>query len=373
MMLQPLCDDYKQQQTPPQCRESAVLLLAADCVKRLSLPAVSQAASALPPNAASSSLPLSSSAVQPMAVYVPRLIDSLFLPTLPMITANFTDYVEHRTALYSLLQELTSHQLPALLQLPAATFHTYVDVVKWGMKHIDRLVQEQGCDCMLTLLSAMPQTQQAQHFYTAYYTSIVSDTLGLLTDTLHKHCLSKHCRLLQLAFHLLQQQQITVPLWQQQDVPPPSSPHHADFANNASYVRAFVTRLLQAAFPHIAPSLVAAFVSGLMALHSREQEQAFKQHVRDFLINIRQFSTDQTLAAAAAAAGASSGSAGSLSSAAASGPASSAADVDDLFTDEREAALQAEQRREQQRLEAVPGLIYIPTPSFTQLQQQTMP
>ena len=357
-LMEPLCDDYKR--TTGEARETEVLTLAAALIKRLSSPSAQASAA---PNTA------------PLASYIPRLMQSLFLPTLPMITNNFTDYVEHRTALYTLLLEVCTHQFSALLQSSSPQqFQFVIDSVLWAMKHLDRGVQEQGADILLQILQHIAHSQHQQHFYTTYFIRTVSEVLGLLTDTLHKAAITKHAQILQRLFHLVEAGSITLPLWD--SVPPGSSPD--DFANNQSYVRSFVIRLLCAAFPHLSRQQVAAFTGGLFTLHHSEQQQEFKSHVRDFLITIKEWkahdskdghtgqAAQQQQQAAQAAAQQAAGQPG-----AAAGAAGRAGDDnEELFTDEREAAAEAERRKEQERLAAVPGLIYNPAHSVVQQQQQ---
>ena len=350
-LMEPLCDDYKR--TTGEARETEVLTLAAALIKRLSSPSAQASAA---PN------------TPPLASYIPRFMQSLFLPTLPMITANFTDYVEHRTALYTLLLEVCTHQFGALLQSSSAQhFQFVIDSVLWAMKHLDRGVQEQGADILLQILSHIAHSQHQQHFYTTYFIRVVSETLGLLTDTLHKAALTKHAQILQRLFHLVESGSITLPLWD--SVPPGSSPD--DFANNQAYVRSFVIRLLCAAFPHLSRQQVAAFTAGLFTLHTPDKQQDFKAHIRDFLITIKEWKAHEAADGQAGQQHSQQQQPGGSTSGQRAGAVGRAGDDnEDLFTDEREAAAEAERRKEQERLAAVPGLIYNPAPSVVQQQQQ---
>jgi len=330
-LMEPLCDDYKR--TTGEARETEVLTLAAALIKRLSSPSAQASAA---PN------------TPPLASYIP-------------------DYVEHRTALYTLLLEICTHQFGALLQSSSAQqFQFVVDSVLWAMKHLDRGVQEQGADILLQVLTHIAHSQHQQHFYTTYFIRVVSETLGLLTDTLHKAAITKHAQILQRLFHLVECGSITLPLWD--SVPAGSSPD--EFANNQAYVRSFVIRLLCAAFPHLSRQQVAAFTSGLFTLHLPDKQQEFKSHLRDFLITIKEWRAhdqqdghpqqqQQQQAAGGTAGGQTGGAVGRAGD-----------DNEDLFTDEREAAAEAERRKEQDRLAAVPGLIYNPAHSVVQQQQQ---
>ena len=71
-------------------------------------------------------------------------------------------------------------------------------------------------------------------------------------------------------------------------------------SNNQQYVRTYVAKLLANAFPNLAQQQVQVFVMGFFDMNKNDVQ--YKQHVRDFLISLREFSgednkslyTDQT-------------------------------------------------------------------------------
>ena len=59
-------------------------------------------------------------------------------------------------------------------------------------------------------------------------------------------------------------------------------------SNNQQYVRTYVAKLLANAFPNLAQQQVQVFVMGFFDMNKNDVQ--YKQHVRDFLISLREFS-----------------------------------------------------------------------------------
>ena len=78
-------------------------------------------------------------------------------------------------------------------------------------------------------------------------------------------------------FTLVEQNRITISL----DQANPSSPS----TNNVTYVQGFVANLLKAAFPHLTENQIKITVQGMNDLN--QDIPAFKEHLRDFLVQIR--------------------------------------------------------------------------------------
>ena len=374
-LLQALCDDY--QRAGPEAREPEVLNLFATIVQRLSSPAAAAAAStshsplSSSPFSSLSSSPAGSSSPPSSGVSgcVPLLLESLFVPTLDMIKGSYTEQLPFRTPFFTLLLSLCQHQFPATLQAlspPAGSppsplsFDLLMQSAVYGAKHLERGVQELGCDLLTTILLQVRHSLHAQDFYAAYYTTCLSEVVGLATDTLHKQALHKHSSILQHLLQLLNTNAISVRL--DKAAPPPSAGHSAlSGANNVELVRGFLTTLLQAVYPHVSPQLISHFVLKALAHTRPEQQPQFKANLRDFLIAAKDNTRMPQGGAEGAAAAAGVGAAAMGEQAAAGG-----AGDDEYFVEERELQLQAERRKEQERLQQVPGLLYNPTPSALQ-------
>ena len=101
----------------------------------------------------------------------------------------------------------------------------------------------------------------------------------------------------------------------------PSSPN-AGPANNVAFVQDFVANLLRTAFPHLSDNQIKITVTGLFNLD--QDIPAFKEHLRDFLVQIREYT---------------------------------GTDDSDLFLEEREGALKKAQEEKRKIQIAVPGIL----------------
>lgn len=80
-----------------------------------------------------------------------------------------------------------------------------------------------------------------------------------------------HATILAYMFSLVEMEKIELPL--------------GPMPNNVAYVQEFVARLLKTAFPHLTDNQIKITVQGLFNLN--QNIPAFKEHLRDFLVQIR--------------------------------------------------------------------------------------
>lgn len=91
---------------------------------------------------------------------------------------------------------------------------------------------------------------------------------------------------------------------------------------NVQYVHTRLLELLKHAFPHLQEAQLVVFIKGLFALDN--DITAFREHLRDFLVQIREISGD---------------------------------DLSDLYLEEREAELAAAEAEKLKQKSGVPGLV----------------
>lgn len=80
-----------------------------------------------------------------------------------------------------------------------------------------------------------------------------------------------HAQILAYMFTLVETNKITVNL--------------GPIPDNTMYVQEYVASLLKSAFSHLTDNQIKVFVTGLFTLN--QEVSAFKEHLRDFLIQIR--------------------------------------------------------------------------------------
>ncbi|XAR52092.1 hypothetical protein NMG60_11019991 [Bertholletia excelsa] len=242
---------------------------------------------------------------------VPRIFEAVFQCTLEMITKNFEDYPEHRLKFFSLLRAIATHCFPALIHLSSQQLKLVMDSIIWAFRHTERNIAETGLNLLLEMLKNFQASEFCNQFYRTYFLTIEQEIFAVLTDTFHKPGFKLHVLVLQHLFCLAESGSLTEPLWDATTVPYP-------YPNNAMFVREYTIKLLGTSFPNMTVAEVTQFVNGLV--ESRNDLSTFKNHIRDFLVQSKEFS---------------------------------AQDNKDLYAEE--AAAQRE--RERQRMLTIPGLI----------------
>lgn len=123
---------------------------------------------------------------------------------------------------------------------------------------------------MLTNIEQSPPSA-AQGFYQTYFTDILTQIFSVATDTSHTAGLQLHAQILAYMFTLVETGKITVAL--------------GPIPDNTIYIQEYVASLLKSAFSHLTDNQIKVFVTGLFNLD--QEVSAFKEHLRDFLIQIR--------------------------------------------------------------------------------------
>mmetsp|Transcript_10526 Transcript_10526/g.16158 ORF Transcript_10526/g.16158 Transcript_10526/m.16158 type:complete len:1088 (-) Transcript_10526:113-3376(-) len=214
---------------------------------------------------------------------VPRIMEAVFECTLQMITTNFEDYPEHRLRFFEFIKSINSHCFEALFNIPPEHQKLVVDSVVWAMKHTERNISDTGLEILNELLLNVGRTPHvSQGFYQQFLLSLIQDVFAVLTDRLHKSGFKMHATLLRLMFHLVQMNQVTVPLFDPNTAPPGQT--------NPAFLRDHISNLLITSFPNLTRPQVSSFIDGMFDLNM--DLPTFKTHLRDFLIQLKEFSIE---------------------------------------------------------------------------------
>jgi exportin-1 len=183
----------------------------------------------------------------------------------------------------SLSKQINQHCFPALFNIPPHHQKLVVDAVVWAMKHTERNIADTGLEILHELLLNVGKTPNvAQPFYQQYLLSLIQDVFSVMTDRLHKSGFKMHATLLRLMFHLVQMNQVTVPLFDPSQQPAGQT--------NPAFLREHISQLLITSFPNLTRSQVTKFVEGMFDI--KMDLPTFKTHLRDFLIQLKEFSTE---------------------------------------------------------------------------------
>ena len=296
-LLLEILQDYRS--SPPSARDSRVLSMFAT------------AASTLRDN---------------LTAEIPRIMEAVFEPTLDMITKNMIDYQDHRVAFFKFLKAANEYCFFGLFSITPAHRKLVVDSIVWAFKHTERNISEAGLEILMDLLQKVAQTPDfAQQFYQTFLVTLIQEILDVLTDRLHKSGFKMQATVLKHIFGLVQGGEVVVPLFDSAAVAlvmnGHSPAHLADAAALNQYLlKEHVQTLIGKVFPHLAKSIVASFVEGLFNVAL--DLNAFKQHLRDFLVTLKEFQ-----------------------------------DTDGLFMEEEEAMRERARREREEYESSVPGLL----------------
>ncbi|KAF8892569.1 CRM1 C terminal-domain-containing protein [Infundibulicybe gibba] len=248
---------------------------------------------------------------------VPAILDAVFEPTLNMINQDFAEYPEHRVGFFKLLRSINLHCFPALLGIPPSQFKLFMDSIVWAIKHTMRDIADTGLNLCLEVVNnfagaADPAVSNA--FFQQYFLSIVQDIFFVLTDTDHKSGFKLQSVMLARMFQLVELKVIQTPLFDPAQMPNPN-------ITNSIFLHEYCANLLKTAFPHIQSVQVQAFITALGENHN--DINRFKMALRDFLIQLKEFSGDNT----------------------------------ELFLEEKEAETQRKAEEERQAAMRIPGML----------------
>ncbi|KAL1923674.1 uncharacterized protein VTP21DRAFT_8654 [Calcarisporiella thermophila] len=248
---------------------------------------------------------------------VPIILEAVFECTLNMINKDFAEYPEHRVAFFKLLQAINKHCFQALLRLSQPQFKLVMDSIVWAFKHTMRDIADTGLQICLELINNFTASEPAiaNAFFQSYFLSILQDVFYVLSDTDHKSGFKMQTIVLARLFQLLESGAIQAPLFDPAQVPNPN-------ITNKEFLQEYIVNLLQTAFPHLQLAQIQRFTIGLFQLNN--DLNTFKLHVRDFLIQLKEFAgTDNA----------------------------------DLFLEEREAELEEKRKLEREYALKVPGMV----------------
>ncbi|TAF74081.1 MAG: hypothetical protein EAZ54_11765 [Curvibacter sp.] len=126
----------------------------------------------------------------------------------------------------------------------------------------------------------------ASAFYENYYIMIFQDVFYVMTDREHKSGFKYQTQILAQLCNIVDSGMIKGPLFAPNQVADPAS------MTNQQFIRDYLMQLLQGAFTNLNPVQIRTFVLGLFGLH--HDLTLFKQHLRDFLVQLKEFSSGDT-------------------------------------------------------------------------------
>merc|ERR1712146_187117 len=158
------------------------------------------------------------------------------------------------------------------------------DAIVWGFKHTDRNIADMALDILYDLLVNVSRNEEMrQSFYVLYLKDLLENILIVMTDRLHKSGFNTHAKLINYMLFAVAKGEVTEPLYTEQEAPIGS-------LNNAEYLNEYMIDLLLNGFQTLTRNKLIPFVGGLFDLS--KDFVAYKTHLRDFLIDLKEFSEE---------------------------------------------------------------------------------
>ena len=215
--------------------------------------------------------------------HVQNILKYTFETTLGMITHDMAQYPEVRLKFFALLRAVNQACFSVFATMSADQMKLVIDSIIWAIRHTERNVADTGLHLLFELLRNLESSPGVSAFHQTYFTLILQEIISVLTDTVHKPGFKMHCYILHHLFQLCQNGSLTAPL----AAPPAAGSGSGSVMENKAFVVAFTSDLLQRAFPNLAEGQIRATVDGFLSF---PDTSTFKRHVRDFLVQSKQFS-----------------------------------------------------------------------------------
>lgn len=214
------------------------------------------------------------------------IMEHVFECTLEMINKDFSEYPEHRVQFFNLLRSINLFCFPALLRLDARQFKSVIDSCMWASKHDNREVESSGLNMCIELVSNMCETdpQTSTTFFQNFFIEILQDVFFVLCDADHKAGFKYQSMLLAKLFWLVESGKIQGPIYTPEQAQPGTS--------NRDFLRDHTQTLLASSFPNLQPAHIREFVNAMFQYNA--DIASFKTRLRDFLISMREHSSDNT-------------------------------------------------------------------------------
>ncbi|CAF9913062.1 Karyopherin transporter [Imshaugia aleurites] len=220
-----------------------------------------------------------------MSDKVTTIMENVFECTLEMINKDFSEYPQHRVEFFKLLKAINLFCFPALLKLDGRQFKFVIDSCMWASKHDNREVETTGLSMCIELMDNMAEhtdPQTSSMFFQQFYITILQDVFFVLTDSDHKAGFKLQSLLLSRMFYFVESGKISEPVYTPEQSPAGTS--------NRQFLLDFIGNLLQSAFPNLQVVQIRQFIEGLFTMSG--DISRFKLHIRDFLIQLKEFSDD---------------------------------------------------------------------------------
>ncbi|CRG99898.1 exportin-1, putative [Plasmodium relictum] len=247
---------------------------------------------------------------------LPTVLNYVLLPTIDMIKNDFSSYPEHREKFYNFLDACVKHCFDYLFTLDSEIFNTFIQSLLWAIKHEHPSVADHGLRITHQFLHniIIKKKEYLEEFCKAFYYIILNEIFKTLTDSFHKSGFHYQTIILMNLLRLLEFEVVNIP---EVEITKPHIIKH-------------VQTFLSQSFENLNQKQIETFSVDLFNF-CVESPSAFRSFVRDLLISLKEFATNQ----------------------------------DELYEADRQEALQRAKLAEDNKLIKLRGLMKEDVPSFS--------
>ncbi|SBT56131.1 exportin-1, putative [Plasmodium ovale wallikeri] len=209
---------------------------------------------------------------------LPTVLNYVLLPTIDMIKNDFSSYPEHREKFYNFLDACVRHCFDYLFTLDSEIFNTFIQSLLWAIKHEHPSVADHGLRITHQFLHniIVKKKEYLEEFCKAFYYIILNEVFKTLTDSFHKSGFHYQTIILMNMLRLLEFEVINIP---EVEITKPHIIKH---------VQTFLTQ----SFDNLNQKQIETFSVDLFNF-CVESPPTFRTFVRDLLISLKEFSTNQ--------------------------------------------------------------------------------
>ncbi|CRG95257.1 exportin-1, putative [Plasmodium gallinaceum] len=247
---------------------------------------------------------------------LPTVLNYVLLPTIDMIKNDFSSYPEHREKFYNFLDACVKHCFDYLFTLDSEIFNTFIQSLLWAIKHEHPSVADHGLRITHQFLHniIIKKKEYLEEFCKAFYYIILNEIFKTLTDSFHKSGFHYQTIILMNLLRLLEFEVVNIP----------------DAEITKPHIIKHVQTFLSQSFENLNQKQIETFSVDLFNF-CVESPSAFRSFVRDLLISLKEFATNQ----------------------------------DELYEADRQEALQRAKLAEDNKLIKLRGLMKEDVPSFS--------
>ncbi|CDJ48970.1 exportin, putative [Eimeria brunetti] len=248
-VLQPILQDYRD--NTPDSRDCEVLALLAVLMARLDTH---------------------------ISSVLPVIFDYIFDCTLQMIKQDFQSYPDHRERFYALLKACNQHCFSGLFSLPSHQLKAFVESLVWAFKHEHPSLAEEGLQVTYEFLQNLIEGKKEllTDFCRTYYFGLMKEILMVLTDRLHRSGFKYQTLIFMSLLRIIGYGLVR---------------DETSGLTQENVTKSLID-LLGRSFVTVNPKQVEAFVVDLFNFCGDSNPTRFQQHMRDFLISLKEFAGD---------------------------------------------------------------------------------